>query len=76
MLNRKEISQCYDIDTLLIEIKTVKDEIRWRRAAADKEFDNESYLQASEDLRRTADLMANLGWLEDRVKSLRRCMGL
>lgn len=76
MLNRKEISQCYDIDTLSIEIKTVKDEIRWRRAAADKEFDNESYLQASDDLRKAADLIATLGWLEDRVKTLKRCMGL
>ena len=76
MLTRTEISQCYDIDTLTMEIKSLKDEIRWRQAAANKEFVKGSYLQASEDLRVTANLMATLGWVEDRVKILKRCMGL
>ena len=71
MMNRLDYVKCYDIHELEFERRELLNEIKSRKAAADKEFEDGAYLASVDDLRRLSELVANLGWCEDRIKTLK-----
>ena len=71
MMSRFDYVKCYDVHELEFERRELINEIKCRKAAADEAFDDEAYLASAGDLRRLAELVANLGWCEDRIKTLK-----
>lgn len=76
MMNRLEIMRCHDVEELKFQSRELADEIKFRKAMAEKEFNDKTYLQAADDLRRLAELVSNLGWCEERIRNLERSLRL